>query len=542
MGCSKSIDGQNYPEALTLGDLPSSGNLLSPSIVDSADSLCQRGGTVLYIFVSPRIDAKILRRAMSQMHTDRKAISKILGARTSGQMKKVAEKYHDMYDRFLKTDFERCLYGKFLHVCIGRLCGPFEYEAYVLHNAVTDTDTDETAIVDVLCTKTNREIKKIKEKYTKKYRRNLVDDIKNVIDGNFQNLIVLLLGANREDGPADLKVLASEAKELRRSRNLKKVAVRLLTERSFDHLRALFKVYQKTYRLDLETAIRGNTKGSFMSGMLTIVKFVKDPLVYYSSLMYGARNGGNNQDEMLIRCILSRCEVDMWDIKIKYYELWNVTLDDSIWQNKSEDWIELCKSLIRTPTKVQNFDTTDILDTTFSKRRRVFRGLVEQKQHCDKSELNDLSTDKRISQKTGYFAGTLRHSDSEENKSGLLDSFASHFHISLKHLHEEKENSKAGPSSTVKKHVGSGSNSKKSKINVRRAVYGKSTDPHSKVKKYSATKHQLSNDVDDEKPFSEATGGSGTDLYRKQKTMVGRNIKVNLQGPKPEDSGRVSVK
>jgi len=537
MGCGKSLDAQNCG-ALVLGDFPSSGDLLtSPSRLNSTDSDVYRGGgTILYLYVPPSTDAKTLRDAMTQISSDGYAISKILGARTSGQMKKVAEKYYDLYRRSLKNDFEMNLSGKFEQVCIGRLHGRYEYEAYVLHNAVTDADVDESAIIDVLCTKTNREINKIKEIYRAKYSVNLIKDLNNVIEGDFQNLVVSLLRAEREEGPANMKVLASDATDLRRGRTLTTAGIRLLTERSFDHLRALFEVYQKRYGLDVEKSIRRNVEGSLMSGMLTIVKFIKDPLIYYSSLLHGARNGGNNKSDVLIRCILARCEIDMWDIKIKYHETYNVILDDSILQNQSEDWVKLLKLLIRTPTEVQKFDATDILDTTFSMRRRVFKGMIVE--NCYKSEPNMPSTDRRLSDKTGYFAGTVRPSGFEESKSTKLNPFANLCSISLKQLPDEEAKSKTGPTSSLKNLDG------RSKINIRRAVYGKAS-PVSEVKSYSAAEHKSSNHnhFDRKKPLGEKSGHRGTENnILKQKTMLGRDIKHNLHIAKPEDSSRMTVK
>jgi len=542
MGCSKSLDGQNYDGALILGDLPSSDYLLSsPSRLDSADSdLYKGGGTVLYIYVSPSTDAKTLRDAMSQTSTDGYAISKILGARTSGQMKKIAEKYYDLYNRSLKTDFEKNLHGKFEKMCIGRLHGRYEYDAYVLHNALTD-DVDESAIIDVLCTKTNREINKIKEKYREMYSVNLIKDLKKVIKGDFQNLIVLLLKANREKGPANVEVLASDATDLRRGRTLTTAGMRLLTERSFDHLRALFEMYQKRYGLDVEKSIKRNVEGSLMSGMLTIVKFIKNPLIYYSSLLHGARNGGNDKSDVLIRCVLARCEIDMWDIKIKYHEIYNVILDDSILQNQSEDWMKLLKSLIRTPTEVHKLNASDILDTTFSMRRRVFKEMVGES--CLKSEPILPLAERRLSAKTGYFAGTVRPSAGtvgpsglEESKSTMLNTFTNLFPISLKQLPEEKAKSNTGSTSSLKNLDG------RSKINIRRAVYGKaSTVPE--VKRYPAVEFKSSNHdhVDRKKQLCERAGrrGNENNIF-KQKTMLDRDIKFNIA--KPEDSSRVTAK
>jgi len=543
MGCSKSLDAQNYGGTLILGDLPSSDVLSSPSGWDSTETdHYLGGGTVSYVFVCPCADARTLRDAMSQVSTDWDAISKIVGTRTTAQMKKIAEKYYPMYNRSLKTDFETNLWGKFEEVCIGRLHGRYEYEAFVLHKAVTDTDVDESAIVDVLCTKTNHEIYKIKEKYRTMYRVNLIKDVNKVIEGDFQNLIVSLLHANREEGPANVQVLAAEAKELRRSRTFKKIGIRLLTERSFDHLRALFEVYQVKYGVDLEKCIMRNVEveGLLMSAILTIVKFIKDPLIYYSSLLHDARNGGNDNSDVLIRCILARCEIDMWDIKIKYHEIYNVILDDSILQNQSEDWMKVLRSLIWTPREVQKFNATDILDATFSQRGRVFKGMIEgKKQDWIMSEPNLLSTDRRLSAKIGYFDGTvLRPSEFEESTSTLWNSFTNLCHISLKQLPDEKTKSMTGPMSSLKNLDGP------SKICVRRTVYGK-TSQVSKVKRNAAAKHNSSNHdhVDRKKPLGEKTGRKGTDHNNiKRKSMVDRDIKVKLQTAKPENNSRATPK
>jgi len=168
--------------------------------------------------------------------------------------------------------------------------------------------------------------------------------------------------------------------------------------------------------------------------------------------MYNSRKQGNEKDNVLIRCILSRCEVDLLDIKKKYKEMYGESLDSSIMHGKSGDWVNVLKVLIRKPRAMKSTITNpnEILDADFESRKKFFQKNVYRMHQSDGSLFQHNVKDDKGQTKERFFAGTVRTEESEPVKHSSLFSTIglgskSHFHLSLKHISENEvyDNSKA---------------------------------------------------------------------------------------------------
>jgi len=484
MGCAGSI---SYDMQGDIGDLnfcESSDVDYAPPNVACRDAQKQNRATVLrYRLFNPASDAITLSEAMVEMGSNEDFIIQVIGRRTSAQLKEVCASYQKIYKRSLENDFKSKLTGNFEYICVGRLFDRYEYDAYVLRHAMMRVKKKERVIIDVLCTKTNTEIHQIKSFYSTKYGSNLTEDLVDEIGGDCAKLIVSLLKATREEVPADVQLAYSDARELRRSREgaFTELCIQLFSKRSYDHLREVFEQYKKTFNADVARAIVSNLGGSFQKVIISIVLFIKDPMEHYSTILYNAIKAGQNHEEMLIRCILSRCEVDMLDIKIKFKQMYGSTLDESIRQDATKDWIKILMLLIRTPKRIKNTITSanELLDASFSSRRRFFQQQAESAREdkwarvvWTKIGATDLDhTDIKEERDNRFFAGTLRrNSNSVSNASDShFGSYTSLFKYSRKNTPEySREQSVSRSLTSLNPHAG---NSTRKKLEIRKQVF-----------------------------------------------------------------------
>lgn len=184
-------------------------------------------------------------------------------------------------------------------------------------------------------------------------------------------------------------------------------------------------------------------------GMLSIVQFIKGPLVYYSTTMYEAMKGVGTNNKVLIRCVLSRSEVDMVNIKRKYARMYCQSLAESIRKNTSEDYRKVLNLLVHKSDVDVITNPNDLLDASFARRKKFFKEQVKQRElekfspgvkwdSFRKLSVMDHDnvglTDERDNR---FFGGTLRKSETQVIKKSDFGSGS----ISPNHEYDEEQKS-----------------------------------------------------------------------------------------------------
>jgi len=299
-------------------------------------------------------DAKVLYSAMKGFGTDEKKIIGVVAHRSSKQLMAVEKKFRTMYGDELMKWLEKELSGKLEKVVLGRFYGPRGYQAYVLRKAMKGMGTDERALIDVICTKNKVEMAYLKRAYQALFSRDLVKDLQSETSGDFRRILVSLASAGREEKPVDEDLAKQEAKDLYNAGEGKwgtdeGTFNRIFANRSFPQLRATFLAYKKQSGQDMATVIEKEMSGNLKMAFLTLVRFIMDPITYYSEVLYRSMKGMGTDDETLIRTILARCEIDLGLIKKRYEKLHQKTLDKAVKSETSGDYRKIMLQLIMDP-------------------------------------------------------------------------------------------------------------------------------------------------------------------------------------------------
>ncbi|OON20726.1 Annexin, partial [Opisthorchis viverrini] len=222
-------------------------------------------------------DCERLRKAMKGIGTDEKTIIEIMGARTASQRTQIVLQFKTMYGKDLIKEFSSELSGRF-YDCVEALCySPAEFDARQLRKAVKGMGTDESALIEILCSRTNDQIRQIKEAYTKvNPGRDLEKDVISDTSGNFKRIMVSLLQANRDESLTfDRNAARRDAEDLYEAgeKNLGTDESKfnmLLASKSFAYLRAVFVEYANVSKSDIETSIKKEMSGDLRKTMLAI--------------------------------------------------------------------------------------------------------------------------------------------------------------------------------------------------------------------------------------------------------------------------------
>ncbi|XP_015438810.1 PREDICTED: annexin B11-like isoform X3 [Dufourea novaeangliae] len=284
----------------------------------------------------PRADAEILRKAMKGFGTDETSIINVLAARSNLQRQEIAVQFKTLYGKDLIKNLKSELSGNLEKLVLAMMMPLPQYYAKELHDAMTGVGTDECVLIEVLCTMSNHEIRVIKQAYEALYGRTLEDDLKGDTSGNFKRLMVSLCCANRDESfDVDPAAAVEDAKELLRAGELRfgtdeSTFNAILVQRNVPQLRQIFQEYENITGHAIDNAIENEFSGDVKKGLLAIVKCVKNRPAFFAEQLYKSMKGLGTDDDRLIRLVVTRCEVDMGEIKEVFRQQYNESLEDFI--------------------------------------------------------------------------------------------------------------------------------------------------------------------------------------------------------------------
>lgn len=299
----------------------------------------------------PLRDVEVLRKAMKGFGTDENAIIELLGSRTNKQRVPMVAAYKTTYGKDLFRDLKSELTGHFEELVLAMLMTPTQFDAAQLRDAIKGAGTDEACLIEILSSRSNAEIQEINRIYKADYGKSLEDAIISDTSGHFRRLLVSLSQGNRDERETVDVALAKQDAQKLYAAGENKVGTdesqfnAILCARSKPHLRAVFHEYQQMCGRDIEKSICREMSGNLESGMVAVVKCIKDTPAYFAERLHKAMQGAGTKDKALIRIMVSRSEVDMLDIRQAYVRTYGKSLYTHISGDTSGDYKKLLLKL-----------------------------------------------------------------------------------------------------------------------------------------------------------------------------------------------------
>jgi annexin A7/11 len=301
---------------------------------------------------NPGQDAEALRKAMKGLGTDEKTIINVLTKRSNAQRLEIAVQFKTLYGKDLIKELKSELSGNFENTIVALMTPLPQFYAKELHDAISGLGTDEDVLIEVMCTLTNAEIRTIKEAYQKTYHRNLESDLKGDTSGHFKRLMVALCSAGRDESMVtDQQKAAADAQALYNAGEKiwgtdESVFNMVLCQRNYAQLGLVFQEYQRISGHDLEKAIKSEFSGDIQEGLLSVVRAIKNKQAFFAKRLYKSMKGLGTNDRDLIRLVVTRCEIDMGEIKKEYKANHKESLADAIKGDCSGDYKKCLLALI----------------------------------------------------------------------------------------------------------------------------------------------------------------------------------------------------
>ncbi|KAM6897351.1 annexin A11b [Xenentodon cancila] len=310
-----------------------------------------RGSIKDFPGADPLRDVEVLRKAMKGFGTDENAIIEVMGNRTNKQRVPLVAAFKTTYGKDLIHDLKSELTGNFENLVLAMLKSPAHFDASELRESIKGAGTDEACLIEILSSRSNADILEINRIYKAEYGKSLEDSISNDTSGHFRRLLISLCQGNRDERETvDISMAKQDAQKLYAAGE-NKVGTdesqfnAILCARSKPHLRAVFQEYQQMCGRDIEKSICREMSGDVESGMVAVVKCIKNTPAYFAERLHKAMAGAGTKDRTLIRIMVSRSEVDMLDIRQEYLQKYGKSLYTHISGDTSGDYKKLLLKL-----------------------------------------------------------------------------------------------------------------------------------------------------------------------------------------------------
>ena len=299
--------------------------------------------------------AEDLRKAMEGFGTDEEHLILVVTSNKTQERLKIKKAYEEKYKKNLIDDLKSELSGKFEDAMVALFKEPVEYDCECIYNAMKGAGTDENCLIEVIASRPNWLLEKIKKKYSELYKKELVEDIKADTSGDFQKILEGILRCKRSEvkeiNKENCEKIAKELSETKEEgwvvNDESSVFYNYIMNSSPKELSAIAREY---YRLSGKTIIDGienNFKGDAKDLLKSILYSLVSPSEYFATRIKKAIEGFGTDNKTLIRILITRCEVDMNIIKKYYKQLYNKDMIEDIKNDISGDYQKLMIELIK---------------------------------------------------------------------------------------------------------------------------------------------------------------------------------------------------
>lgn len=295
--------------------------------------------------------AKELYKAMAGVGTNEKELIKIILGNSNNQLQLIKNQYLILYKQYLEKSLEQNISGNFGDVISALLKNSNEVQAEYMNQAISEIGDDEDRIIELLCTKSADELRDLNDGYMKLYKRDLVADIKNVKDGDHNDLYLSLASGERNSNHGydldESKALAQKLVDASKGNKLdEKVFIEILSKTSFAQLNSVFAIFEDLTKEKMVDVVGPRAEGNLKRLLLTMVKCVRDRPRYFAEQIHYALSGIGTRDKNLIYYIVSRYEIDMKEIKTEYRKLYNERLYKDVKSDTGGYYEDVLLSLI----------------------------------------------------------------------------------------------------------------------------------------------------------------------------------------------------
>ncbi|CAG2194582.1 ANXA7_11 [Mytilus edulis] len=336
-------------------------------------------------------DCMYLKEACDGAGTNEEAIIYICTTRNNEQRQILKKQFKTNFGEDLMETLDSETSFKFKEVILALFVPPALFDALNIKKAIQGLGTDESALIEILLSRTNAQIEEIKAVYgdinpddcatDKDLECNIEDDT----SGDLKRILISSAQGGRaeldpekldeavvpvmfhdeetdEDKPTgsftiDMEKLVDMKRAKQDANNLFEAGedcfgtdedtfIRIFACRETYQLRAIYGEYVKLTQRDVENTIDREFSSDSEKALLTLVMSIKCRPKYFAERLTWTMKGLGTKDSDLIRIIVSRAEIDMVQIKETFLAQNKKTLWKWIEEDCSGDYREMLQRIV----------------------------------------------------------------------------------------------------------------------------------------------------------------------------------------------------
>ncbi|XP_033492254.1 annexin A2 [Epinephelus lanceolatus] len=294
-------------------------------------------------------------RPFSNFHPDRDAMEiqaalekkdavtlvRILTNRTNAQRQVIANTFEEITQKDLAVGLKKALSGDLENLLLELLMPPLQHEAYRLQQAMVGLGSDEETLLEILCTRSGKQLREISAAYRQLYKKDLENELIGETSGDFAKLVVALL--NKEDVACGVR---RDIEALYASLNGKKAEAKpwidILTSRDSDHLKKVLMGLELESGQMVDQTVEKRFSGDFRLGLKVLVQCIENPYAYL------AKRLADTKTSIMQGIMVSHSEDDLLCIRAAYLKLTGTSLYTALQKqfkgNHLQALLAICRS------------------------------------------------------------------------------------------------------------------------------------------------------------------------------------------------------
>ncbi|RLV84501.1 hypothetical protein DV515_00016169 [Chloebia gouldiae] len=208
-----------------------------------------------------------------------------------------------------------------------------EQEAQALRKAMKGLGTDEDAIIESLTKLNVSQRQQVLITYKSTIGRDLIDDLKSELSGNFERVIIGLMT------PTAMYDVHELRRALKGAGTDEGCLIEILASRTNEEIRHINENYKLQYGSTLEDDIVSDTSSMFRRVLVSLATGNRDEGTFVDeALAQQDAQGLGTDDSTLIRVMVSRAEIDMLYIRREFLAMYGKSLHSFIKGDCSGDY------------------------------------------------------------------------------------------------------------------------------------------------------------------------------------------------------------
>nr|XP_046274239.1 annexin A2 [Scatophagus argus] len=293
-------------------------------------------------------------RPFSNFHPDRDAVEiqaalekkdavtlvRILTNRNNTQRQVIAKTFEEITQKDLAAGLKKALSGDLETLLLDLLMPPLQYDAHRLQQAMAGLGTDEETLLEILCTRSGKQLQDISATYKHLYKKDLEKELKGETSGDFAKLVGALLNKENVAG-----VVQRDIESLSVSLNGKKADagpwIDILTSRDSDHLNKVLMGLEMESGQMVDQILEKKFTGDIRLGLKVLAQCIQNPDVYLAKRLTATKT------PIVQGIMVSHCEEDLLCIRAAYLKLTGTSLYTALQKQFKGDHLQALLAICR---------------------------------------------------------------------------------------------------------------------------------------------------------------------------------------------------